>query len=122
MKQYTITKGYNALARMAGSIMLPIKKAYEIHVLMKAIEPVFSARIETEKKLMRDLNGRFEKDGSIVFDSEEHASAYREALIELNNIDTDVSFTPVALNFSDLEGQKIMPSDIGALDGFIQFN
>lgn len=121
MKQYQITRGYNAMNRMANTIALPVKKAYELYSMMKFLEPTFNARIEAERKLIRDMNGRVDHDGSVVFDTPDNALIYREALIELNDMDTEVEFKPMELALADIEGQKILPADIDALEGFIEF-
>lgn len=121
MKQYQLTKGYNAMSRMANTIALPIKTAYALYSMMKTIEPTFNARIEAEKKLLRDMNGRIDKDGSVVFDTTDGAILYRDALIELNDIDVDIELRPIEISISDIEGQKILPADIDALEGLVFF-
>ena len=121
MTQTKINRAYLALGNVVN-FDLPMKKAYGIFKLYKALEEQFDFSVSEEKKYISSLGGSIDLTGKIYFDSEEQWVKYREKMAELGDMDVEVKYEPVTLTEVDLGTQKVKPSDIFALDGFVTFS
>ena len=120
MKQSEINKSYNALVRLS-QVRLPIKTAFSVYQLVKKIEEPYKFALEEEKKLINKYNAEVKENGIISFSSAEDKDSFQNELQELNQLDHDIEIEPIVIKIEDLGEQTITPSDILALEGFVEF-
>ena len=120
MKQSEINKSYNALVRLS-QVRLPIKTAFSVYQLVKKIEEPYKFAFEEEKKLINKYNAEVKANGIISFSSAEDKNSFQNELQELNQLDHDIEIEPIVIKIEDLGEQTITPSDIFALEGFVEF-
>lgn len=120
MKQSEINKSYNALVRLS-QVRLPIKTAFSVYQLVKKIEEPYKFAFEEEKKLINKYNAEVKENGIISFSSAEDKNSFQNELQELNQLDHDIEIEPIVIKIEDLGEQTITPSDILALEGFVEF-
>lgn len=120
MKQSEINKSYNALVRLS-QVRLPIKTAFSVYQLVKKIEEPYKFAFEEEKKLINKYNAEVKENGIISFGSAEDKNSFQNELQELNQLDHDIEIEPIVIKIEDLGEQTITPSDIFALEGFVEF-
>lgn len=120
MKQSEINKSYNALVRLS-QMRLPIKTAFSVYQLVKKIEEPYKFALEEEKKLINKYNAEVKENGIISFSSAEDKDSFQNELQELNQLDHDIEIEPLVIKIEDLGEQTITPSDIFALEGFVEF-
>lgn len=120
MKQSEINKSYNALVRLS-QVRLPIKTAFSVYQLVKKIEEPYKFALEEEKKLINKYNAEVKENGIISFSSAEDKGNFQNELQELNQLDHDIEIEPIVIKMEDLGEQTITPSDIFALEGFVEF-
>lgn len=120
MKQSKINKAYQALRRVS-EVPISVNKAYEIYTLMKELETPFNFEAEREKKLIEKYGCTVKPDGMIMFDKKEDASSFQLEISELNDMDVDIKFDPVIIEYGDMSGYAISPSDIFSLESFVEF-
>ena len=120
MTQFQINKAYGALMQLSG-MKLPVKKAYEIYSLVKAVDSQYQFAISEEQKIVEKYKGTVNSDGSISFESAESYGSFQEDILELHNLEADVEIKPVVLMESDMKDQTISPADIFSLEGFVSF-
>ena len=120
MKQSEINKSYNALVRLS-QVRLPIKTAFSVYQLVKKIEEPYKFAFEEEKKLINKYNAEVKENGIISFSSAEDKNSFQNELQELNQLDHDIEIEPIVIKIEDLGEQTITPSDIFALEGFVEF-
>lgn len=120
MKQSEINKSYNALVRLS-QVRLPIKTAFSVYQLIKKIEEPYKFAFEEEKKLINKYNAEVKENGIISFSSAEDKNSFQNELQELNQLDHDIEIEPIVIKIEDLGEQTITPSDILALEGFVEF-
>ena len=120
MKQSEINKSYNALVRLS-QVRLPIKTAFSVYQLVKKIEEPYKFALEEEKKLINKYNAEVKENGIISFSSAEDKDSFQNELQELNQLNHDIEIEPIVIKIEDLGEQTITPSDILALEGFVEF-
>ena len=120
MKQLEINTSYNALVRLS-QVRLPIKTAFSVYQLVKKIEEPYKFALEEEKKLINKYNAEVKENGIISFSSAEDKNSFQNELQELNQLDHDIEIEPIVIKIEDLGEQTITPSDIFALEGFVEF-
>ena len=120
MKQSEINKSYNALVRLS-QVRLPIKTAFSVYQLVKKIEEPYKFALEEEKKLISKYNAEVKENGIISFSSAEDKNSFQNELQELNQLNHDIEIEPIVIKIEDLGEQTITPSDIFALEGFVEF-
>ena len=120
MKQSEINKSYNALVRLS-QVRLPIKTAFSVYQLVKKIEEPYKFALEEEKKLINKYNAEVKENGIISFSSAEDKNSFQNELQELNQLNHDIEIEPIVIKIEDLGEQTITPSDIFALEGFVEF-
>lgn len=120
MKQSEINKSYNALVRLS-QVRLPIKTAFSVYQLVKKMEEPYKFALEEEKKLINKYNAEVKENGIISFSSAEDKDSFQNELQELNQLDHDIEIEPLVIKIEDLGEQTITPSDIFALEGFVEF-
>ena len=120
MKQSEINKSYNALVRLS-QVRLPIKIAFSVYQLVKKMEEPYKFALEEEKKLINKYNAEVKENGIISFSSAEDKDSFQNELQELNQLDHDIEIEPIVIKMEDLGEQTITPSDIFALEGFVEF-
>lgn len=117
MKQFKIIKAYKALTKL-GQQDLPIKLAFDLFKIKQALQPQWDFQLDEEKK-MTD-SAQVNADGSITFETQEAAAAFRQRLKELSDIDVDLKVKPVHIPIS-IPGLTLSMDDVDALDCFVQF-
>lgn len=117
MKQATIIKAYRAINKL-GQQDLPIKLAFDLFQIKRALQPHWDFQLDEENKLT--ASAKVNADGSVTFDSPEAAEAFRQKLKELSDIDVDLKITPARIPLS-IPGLTLSMDDIDALDCFVQF-
>lgn len=117
MKQFKIIKVYKALTKL-GQQDLPIKLAFDLFKIKQALQPQWDFQVDEENKL--SAGAIVKPDGSVAFDSQEEADAFRQRLIELSSMEVDLKVKPVQVPIS-IPGLKLSMEDIEALDGIVQF-
>lgn len=121
MKQYKINNAYPILVKIMN-FDLPIYKAKEIYLLIKAIEKHYKFALEREKKNIEDCSGIIQDDGSIKFETPEKTQLFREKSEELYNMEVSIDISPIHLSYDDVKEQKLKPIDIFNLEDFIVFD
>lgn len=120
MKQENINRAFHSLSKL-NEYRLPVKKAYGVYKLMKAIEPAHRFAFEQEQKYLAEYHGTVAESGTVAFESPADCAAFKDKLEELCNIDVDVELEPVTLSEKDLGEQQVTPADIFNLEGFVTF-
>ncbi len=120
MRQEKINRAYGALNKLNG-YKLPMKKAYGIYKLMRAVEDSYQFALGEEQKYLAEYGGIIKEDGSIVFSTPTDCAMFKDKLEELSNIETDIEFEQVVLTEHDLGDQMLTPGDIYNLEGFVLF-
>lgn len=108
-----------------------VRDAYAIYRLYQKLETASKFGMQREKALIQQYNGVVKPNGFIEFvhdtDEEsrknglENMNRFKEALNELDSMEIDESISPIKLSYDAFGEQKVLPSDIMALDGFVVF-
>lgn len=117
MKQFRIIKAYKALTKL-GQQDLPIRLAFDLFKIKQALQPQWDFQLDEENKLT--ASAKVNADGSVTFETQEAAAAFRQRLKELSDIDVDLKVKPVQIPIS-IPGLTLSMDDIDALDCFVQF-
>lgn len=117
MKQFKVIKAYKALTKL-GQQDLPIKLAFDLFKIKQALQPQWDFQLDEENKLT--ASAKVNADGSVTFESQEAAAAFRQRLKELSDIDVDLKVKPVQIPIS-IPGLTLSMDDVDALDCFVQF-
>ena len=117
MKQFKVIKAYKALTKL-GQQDLPIKLAFDLFKIKKALQPQWDFQADEEAKMT--TGAKVNADGSVTFETPEAADAFRQRLRELSDIDVDLKIKPVQIPLS-LPGLTLSMDDVDALDCFVQF-
>ena len=117
MKQFRIIKAYKALIKL-GQQDLPIRLAFDLFKIKQALQPQWDFQLDEENKLA--ASAKVNADGSITFETQEAAAAFRQRLKELSDIDVDLKVKPVQIPIS-IPGLTLSMDDVDALDCFVQF-
>jgi hypothetical protein len=120
MTQFHVNKAYAALTRLAD-LKLPVKKAYELYKLSKAIEEHYNFAVSQERKYIDEFSGKINPDGTVSFENTEKFSAFQDKLSNLNEMNVELDITPISLTEKDLGDQTITPAEIYSLEGFVSF-
>ncbi len=120
MKQYQINNAYNTLRKLAN-MPLPMKEAYDMYRLLKALDVPYQFEIEKERELFNQCGGVADENGNVRFPDRASEQKFRMGLQELGEMDPKVEFTPVALSLDKLSEQEMTPIEIASLDGFVRF-
>lgn len=120
MKQIQINAAYNVMRRLAN-LQLPVKRAYELYMLIKQIEPMREFAVTRGKALLEKYHGTLKSDGEFVFPTKDDAQAFGKELNELNNMEVDVNVTPVVMSYDDMSEYTLSPAEIASIDGFVTF-
>lgn len=117
MKQFKVIKAYKALIKL-GQQDLPIKLAFDLFKIKKALQPQWDFQADEEAKMT--TGAKVNADGSVTFETQGAADAFRQRLRELSDIDVDLKIKPVQIPLS-LPGLTLSMDDVDALDCFVQF-
>lgn len=130
MKHIDYLNAFNALQKISD-YSLPVREAFEVFKLMKALQPAYEFAEKKERQLIEKYDGKFTDDGSISFvhgdDEKSRAEGIKNMnrciseLNKLNDTEMDIEFEPIKLSYDAMEGQKISANEIMALDGFVIF-
>ena len=116
MKQSNIIAAHDAIQRLTER-SLPLKLAYQVYRIKKAIQVPYDFHIEEEKKILEKLKPEY-IEGGYRFKSAEEVAEYKQFMKELNDMEVEPIEKvriPLSLNID------ITPADIDALDGVIEF-
>lgn len=100
---------------------LPIKTAHAIYMMIKRLEPIYQCGVALERDIRKNLNIFIDGD-AMTYPSKEARDKYIEKMNELANMDVEFDVSPVRISIDDVNGQRITPSDIRALEGFVLFS
>lgn len=118
MKQGKIITAHQALMNLnRQQLSLPI--AYNIHKMMKQTQKAWDFQVEQEQKLFEKYQPKPTKNGGLEFSAKEYEKEFNDYIKELSNMESDIEVTPISIQLA--ENVKISPSDIEALDGFVEF-
>ncbi len=120
MTQFNVNRAYAALLRIAD-FKLPVKKAYELYKLTKAVEERYQFAVSEEKKYVDEFGGKINQDGTVSFEDTEKFGAFQDRVAELNEMTVDIEVTPIVLTEKELGDQTISPAEIYNLEGFVTF-
>lgn len=130
MKHIQFVKAYRTLQKLSD-FSLPVREAFEIFKLTKALQPAHEFAAKMERQLIEKYKGEVNDDGSVNFvhgDDEKSRSEginnmnkFVAELDELNDTEMDYEFEPIKLSYDAMDGQKISANEIMALDGFVIF-
>lgn len=120
MKQETILKAHGALLQLSR-YKLPVKKAFEVYKLQKALSDSVVFAAQQEKDYLIEFGGEIKEDGTILFPSPAQCAAFRDKRDELYKNEIDLAFEKVALCETDFGEQSISPEMIDALEGLVEF-
>lgn len=99
---------------------LPVKKAYQIYTLIKAIEDKREFFMSEERKLIAKFNAEITENGDIKFNSMEDHSGFSIAHSGLLSYEIE-DVNSIELNFDSLKGANLSPRDIMQLENVIIF-
>lgn len=120
MTQFKINKAYGTLVRLA-ELKLPLKKAYELYKMTKAMEDVYQFAVSEEQKYINEFNGTINPDGTVSFEDATKFGEFQERLAALNDMEVEIDIAPVKLTEADMGDQTITPAEIFSLEGFVCF-
>ena len=124
MTQIELVNAYKALSHLAVQT-LPLKAAYGIHKLRRALLPAWEFQVAQEQALIERYGG--EVDGSTIRFGDPHdpgvverAKAYTEAINDLNALEADYDPQP-PVRMALTNDIVLSANEIDALDGFVTF-
>lgn len=120
MKQEMINRAWRSLTKLSG-FDLPVKKAYSVYKLMKALEVPYQFAVSEEQKYLAEFHGTVMDDGTISFQTPMECASFRDKVEELHGAEVDVEFESIALSEDEFGNQTLTPADILNLEGFISF-
>ena len=120
MKQHQVNRAVMALGRLSN-MQLPVRDSRNLYMLSKQLEDAYQFELDQEKKLIAKYHGKISDDGGVAFSNPDDANAFNAEIIELNNLDVSIEFSPVTINCDSMGDQHISPFDIACLDGFVMF-
>lgn len=119
MTQKKVIDAYKALQRLSVQPM-PIKIAYALHKMRKALNPAMDFQVEQERALLNELQPELIDNGArYKFKTLEDAEQWVARTNELGEMETDIEIQPVEVIMTD--DISISPDDIDALAGFVEF-
>lgn len=118
----TVQQMLNALPVLQKmmDLKLPMKKAYKVYSLAKAIEDKRQFFVDQEKKLIEDCGAEILENGNIKFKSVEDQMKFSKEHLELLNCELE-DFVTIELSFDDLGDATFTAKDLMALEGVINF-
>ncbi len=122
VKQGIINNAIWVIKRLMGC-NLPIAKAKAVYMLHKELYEHYKFAVEEEKKIVESLGGTIMSDGGIQFkeNSEECSNKFIEKRNKLCKLDVNIEVEPIHISIVDVEGCKLRPTDIEAVEQFIIF-
>ena len=128
MKYSQIVKITPALDELR-KLHIPYGKARDIHRIYKRLETEFTFFAQEESKLVKKYaikgeNGEplITENGFISFADMNAKKKYSEEIAKLNELETEISITPVTLTADEIGEQTMRPDSIDKLEGVIIFD
>lgn len=118
MKQGQAVRAYLAMGHLMDE-RLPIRTAYALHRLRRALAPAFEFQAAREQRLMGELKPEAISPTQLRFQSAEDARRWAAEMEELSQVDVELEAQPVTVTMA--EDMTLTPADIEALDGFVIF-
>lgn len=124
MKQMELVNAYKALSHLAVQT-LPVKTAYAIHKLRRALSSGWEFQVAQEQALLEKYHPAVEGNVLRFGDANdpeavERANAYARDLQELNNMEADCDPHQV-VRILLTDSIALTANEIDALDGFVEF-
>ena len=124
MKQIELVNAYKALSHLAVQT-LPIKTAYAIHNLRRALSSAWEFQLAQEQTLLEKYHPTVEGNVLRFGDANnpeavKRANAYARDLQELNNMEVDYDAHQV-VRILLTDSVALTANEIDALDGFAEF-
>lgn len=120
MKESKLVNGYKAIERLYAN-KLPMQDAFRIYNLKSTIKEIYNFQMEQELKIIAENHGERKENGDLSFPTELDFARFRDAILELNEVELDVQVEPVVLRMDHIQNIEISPADIEALEGFVFF-
>ncbi len=120
MEQEQINRAHASLEKLS-KFNLPIKKAYAVYKLMRAVDESYQFAMSEERKYLDEYNGKLGSDGTVTFETPDDCQNFKIMLDELLAMEPDIKFDVVKLTEYDLGEQRLTPADIYNLEGFVEF-
>lgn len=118
MTQKQVIDAYKALTKL-NTQPLPMKTAYALHKLRRALQPAWDFQVEQEGALFDKLKPTPIGNGALQFKSPDELKTWNQTIDELNAMPSDIEFAPVTVTMDD--AISITPDDIDRLEGFVIF-
>lgn len=118
MKQREIIAAYKALLRLSEQV-LPIKKAWAIAKARAALEAFWEFQLSEERRFFSEHTYTVEPNGQIVFLESGVDDEFRRRMIELGDLDQDVTVERFTLSIDD--SISLSARDIDALSWIVNF-
>ncbi len=119
MTQAKLVNAYKALTHLAVQ-SLPVRTAYALYKLRRAILPVWEFQREQESALIEKYEGVIEET-SIQFPSPEAAAAYQREMAELGSLEAEEVHLPPVPVVPLTDNIMLSVTEIEALDGLVAF-
>lgn len=101
-------------------LKLPIKKAYQVYSLAKAINDKREFFINEEKKLIEKFSAEVLEGGKVKFKDAATQAEFLQEHADLMNYEV-VDLEAIELNFDDLGNAEFTPVELMQLEGVINF-
>lgn len=106
------------LEKLSKEAGMPMKKAYQVYLLLIEVNKQKEFFIEKQKELIQNHNAEVGEDGRIKFSNQEDLISFSQKYEEL--MSCEVAELPhVELTFDDFGDIKISPSEIMSLSEII---
>lgn len=109
---------YAALAQMSRKPM-PSFAAYKLFRLKKALAPIIEFQSEQEAKIVEELGGQINENGTIQLEDPEKRREYVDRHRELEAMTCEVDTKQIVMHMKELPDLSL--SEIEALDEFIEW-
>lgn len=117
----TVQQMFNSLPILQRviNLKLPLKKAYKVYSLTKAINEQREFFIKEEQKLIAECGAQVLESGDIKFETPEMRQEFAVKHNDLMNY--EVNLESIELSFDDLGEEEFTVKDLVALEGVINF-
>lgn len=98
-------------------LKLPVKKAYKIYSMAKAMDTKKEFFVQEEQKLVKNNNGEM-IDGGVKFNTVEDQANFSKEHADMLSCEID-DISAIDLTFDELGEATLTPNDLIALEGVI---
>lgn len=117
MTHKQMINAYSVLMKL-GTQPMDVCTALSLYKLRKEMEGIHQFCAEREEVIIEKYHGEL-GDGTISFPQPQDAMAAQAELTELYQMEADLEVVPLSIPMNVLEGCKLTPNDLEALEGII---